>query len=370
MSAAGLTWTRRVVRLAALVWWGALASAHAQVTIVGLSGNALSTAGGPPVRISVRTELPGALVVHLLTGDGDVARSLRLPAPSAGVHELSWDGLDNAGQPVPDEAYTPRAVLVHAGGEAVHDPRLTSGGETVAGLEPAVTSDGSIAYQLSAPARVLIRVGIKGGAMVRSLSVWQPRPAGRNLQRWNGYDEEGVVDLRRERLAMLAAAFRLPDHAILTSGRPDIDYRAWRLTRGFGERPDTPTESPASQPLVRDGQRIARQHYMPRYKDREPRIEVRLSDMDGKVLQAGAPLPTLVRVAVDLHPDDRWLMQESLYEVGFFVNGEFVSEEENGYVPIGWIWNTDQLAAGRHLLTVNLTGFTGRVGAKTLAVSK
>jgi hypothetical protein len=47
-----------------------------------------------------------------------------------------------------------------------------------------------------------------------------------------------------------------------------------------------------------------------------------------------------------------------------------VSEEENGYVPIGWIWNTAGLKSGRHWLTVNLTGFTGRVGTQTLAVQK
>ena len=63
-------------------------------------------------------------------------------------------------------------------------------------------------------------------------------------------------------------------------------------------------------------------------------------------------------------------MQEQLYEVAFFVNGDFVSEEENGYVPIGWIWSTAALTPGRHLLTVNLTGFTGRVGTKTTSVQK
>jgi hypothetical protein len=47
-----------------------------------------------------------------------------------------------------------------------------------------------------------------------------------------------------------------------------------------------------------------------------------------------------VRVSVDLHPDDRWLMQEQLYEVAYFVDGDFVSEEENGYVPIAWQGST------------------------------
>jgi hypothetical protein len=80
-------------------------------------------------------------------------------------------------------------------------------------------------------------------------------------------------------------------------------------------------------------------------------------------------VPKDVRVSVDLHPDDRWLMQEQLYEVAYFVDGDFVSEEENGYVPIAWQWNTGMLPAGEHLLT-HLTGFTGRVGTRTIKISK
>jgi hypothetical protein len=167
---------------------------------------------------------------------------------------------------------------------------------------------------------------------------------------------------------MLVTALRLPEFSVITTGHEGPGYREWRLAQGFAE---TPEPGPgAIGPLVRDGQRIARQHYMPRWKDREPRITLALVGADGVPLAAGAPLPRELRVHVDLHPDDRWLMQEQLYEVAFFVDGAFVSEEENGYVPIGWIWNTESLDKGRHLLTVNLTGFSGRVGTRTIALDK
>ncbi len=338
-----------------------------QVSLQQLSATELSGISGDKVAYSIRTTQPGNLSLDVLTADGDVVRHFTLPGTTPGEQTIAWDGKDDRGQPVPDEAYCARVTLEAAGTRSLDDPCTSTGGEVIDGIRPTLGPDGDIAYTLPRPARVLIRVGIKNGAMLRSLSVWRPRPAGRNLQRWNGFDERGLVDLRNDRLAMLVTAFQLPDFTVITTGHSELDYRAWRAAQGWPERPDAPTNDTA-QPLERSGQRIARQHYMARYKDREPRIEVTLVNPAGLPLGEGAVLPENVRVSVDLHPEDRWLMQEQLYEVAFFVDGDFVSEEENGYVPIGWIWNTAGLKPGRHLLTVNLTGFTGRVGAKTIAV--
>ncbi len=367
--ALGWVTARVLLALPVLAWLALHAPAHAQVTLVRLSSQQLGSGGADRVTYTVRAEQPGTVALELLTGDGDLVRRITLSNAPAGEHELAWDGTDQRGQRVPDEAYCARAVLESTAGRAVDDPCSRTGGELLSTLQASQAPSGDIAYQLEHPARVLVRVGVKNGAMLRSLSVWQPRPAGRNLQRWNGFDESGLVDLRNDRLALLVVAFRLPDFTVITTGNAGLDYREWRLAQGWAERPD-PAPSASAQPLVRQGQRIARQHYMARYKDREPRISVAIASSDGKPVDPEAPLPDIVRVVVDLHPDDRWLLQEQLYEVAFFINGEFVAEEENGYVPIAWVWNTASLKPGRQLLTVNLTGFTGRVGTRTIAIRK
>ena len=351
-----------VLVLPALCW--------GQVQLQRMSSAELASARGERVTYTVSTTQPGTLVLELLTGDGDVVRRLVKADAGAGEHELAWDGKDERGQAVPDEAYCARALLQAAGSRALDDPCTRTGGEVLSGIQPQIAPTGDIAYTLDQPARVLIRVGVKNGAMLRSLSVWRPRPAGRNLQRWNGFDDSGLIDLRNERLALLVTAFRLPDFTVLTTGQDTLEYRGWRMSQGWPERADMPVGDATASPLERNGQRIARQHYMARYKDREPRITVNLFGRDGQPLAVGTALPDEVRISVDLHAEDRWLMQEQLYEVAFFVNGDFVSEEENGYVPIGWIWNTAALKAGRNMLTVNLTGFTGRVGTKTIILTK
>lgn len=367
-------WARRVTRplVAALMLpLGCLSisSAAAQVTMVSVSSVELSAAKAERVTYAVRTGQPGSLTLELLTGDGDLVRSLPVGNVGPGLHTAEWDGRDQRGQAVPDEAYCARAVLTTDQGRLTDDPCTRTGGEFLEKLQASMMPGGDIAYSLEHPARVMVRVGIKGGPMLRSLSVWRPRSAGRNLQRWNGFDESGLIDLRSERLALLVVAFRLPDFTVIVTGNPDVDYRAWRIAQGWPELAES-ARGAGEQPLLRNGQRIARQHYTARYKDREPRISVVVSGANGKPLEEGAALPTNARVSVDIHREDRWLMQEQLYEVAFFVNGEFVSEEENGYVPIAWIWNTASLQPGRHLLTVNLTGFAGRVGSQTLAVTK
>lgn len=341
-----------------------------QVKLLGVSAPELASSSGANVAYTVRTTYDGVLSLDILTGDGDVVRRLEKPDAKAGEHQFTWDGRDTRGQPVPDEAYCPRVALQTDSGRFEDDPCRRTGGEVISDLTPSHASTGDIAYTLESAARVLIRVGVKNGAMMRSLSVWRPRPAGRNLQRWNGFDESGRLDLRNDRLALLVTAFKLPDFSVITTGQPDLDYRMWRSSQGWPEKPDSPVDGSAATPLERNGVRVARQHYMARYKDREPRITVRLMDKKGKPLTPGRKPPDEVRVLVDLHPEDRWLMQEQLYEVAFFVNGNFVAEEENGYVPIGWLWNTAGLSRGRHLLTVNLTGFTGRVGTQTILVQK
>jgi FlgD Ig-like domain len=353
--------------LAVLLCWPVLACC--QVSLLRMSGGELDSARGDGITYTVSAAQPGALTLDILSADGDVVRSIGTPSVPAGEHTIVWDGKDGRGQPVPDEAYCARATLESAGAKAIDDPCSRTGGEVISGIQPSLSTNGDIVYTLERPGRVLIRVGVKNGAMLRSLSVWRPKPAGRNSQRWNGFDERGVVDLRTNRLALLVTAFRLPDFTVLTTGQEGLDYRKWRATQGWPEKPDTP-QGGASQPLERDGQRIARQHYMARYKDKEPRIEVKLSSRDGKPLSGVDAVPQQMNVLVDLHPEDRWLMQEQLYEVAFFVDGDFVSEEENGYVPIGWVMDTTRLASGKHLLTVNLTGFSGRVGTHTLVLEK
>ncbi len=301
--------------------------------------------------------------IDLYTADGDLVRTIKSNMfLKKGAHTLRWDGKDDQGTLVPDEVYIPvLEASTEKGKKKTIDSRKTSGGEVVENLQTRVTAGRNIAYTLPAPSRVLIRAGIKGGPMMRSLANWEPRSAGKNTQRWDGMDQSRVLNLHDEKnLTVLVTAYRLPEYAIITVGNQSITYAEYRKKRGWPQR----VVKPEDMTLIRDDVRIARQYYVSPAQTRDPRVELSFAGIKNKNSN-GFPLlrpGQAVQVKVNIHKEDRWLIDQNLYEVAFFVDHEFTSEEEQGYMPLTWLWTVNKLPPGQHIFTVNISGFDGKVG--------
>ncbi len=314
-----------------------------------------------PIPITLQDK--ATVTVRLYTADGDLVRSISgNKALKKGNQTLMWDGKDDQGNVVPDEAYVAVLKAITSNGKTFRvDPRENTGGEVVENLQVRITSDKQISYVLPASCRVLIRAGIKGGPMMRSLASWEPHSAGKNIQRWDGMDESRLLDLRNEKgLSVLVTAFQLPAFSIITIGNKGTTYADYRKKRGWPDR----VLNQENLALTRGDMRIAREYYVSPSEARDPQVQISLS---GEHKKNGKGLPVLkldqsVRVKVDVDEQDRWLLDQSLYEVAFFVDHEFVSEEEQGYLPLTWLWKVNQLKEGQHVLTVNISGFTGKVG--------
>lgn len=301
-----------------------------------------------------------------LTGpDRHPVRTLRSEgALKPGRHQLVWDGRDANGKPVPDEAWVPVLKASTNKGDVVLDPWKESGGEILTDLGTRFNQDGTITYRLPLAARVLIRAGIKGGPMLITLANWAPRPAGRNLQRWDGYDADRTSNLRGDQeLSLLVSAFRLSDHAIITRGNSSIDYLDWSRTKKL----EPFYLASEARQLERNGRRISPHYYLSRTMDRDPAVSVTFGG-DLRTSPKGVPLiEGKSPIQVDVPTEDRWLLDASLYEIAFFIDHQFVSEEEQGYLPLTWLWDPAGLEPGQHLLTVNVSGFRGQVGVKSIA---
>jgi len=307
----------------------------------------------------------GTVEVEILEPDGNVIRTLSSEKVlDMGKHALTWDGRDLTGNLVPDEVYTVRINLKDKDGKATDliEPSIGTGGELleVSNIELAETHVG---FRLPESARVLVRIGVKDGPMLRNLMRWKPRTAGKNRLAWDGFDASGVIDLRRDpNTTVLVVAYKLPEHSIVTYGNESLSYISWFESLNLTPK----TIAPEAQELTRGENRIAREYYRSLYHDREPQIALEL-------LQSGKPLETPYKidqpVVLRINADEasEWLLDESLYEVGFYVDGVFVSEEEQGYLPMSWRLNSSEYSSGEHALTVNISGFDGRVGvASTL----
>jgi len=343
----------------------AAASVNASVTIEPYKVQEFNPSAGKIFELPVKITEAGTIEVSLYTADGDLVRTISGgKKENAGIYSITWDGIDANNTVVPDEAYTPVVILTTDKTTHIYDPRKISGGEEIK-VNPQVNNEGQIVFQLEKPARILARAGVKSGPLMKSIVHWQVRNQGRNMIFWNGYDQDNLLKLvGNDQLALLVTGFELPQHAILTVGNKTLDYTIWRKKNEWlSSMPDL-----SNVTFERNGRRLSRHYYLPRSVDIKPRITLEIIDKLSKNKDGIPVVKGPVALKVDMLDEDRWAMQQSLYEVAFFVDNQFLSEEEQGYVPLTWRWNPAGLKPGIHLVTVNVSGFNGQVGVKSLQI--
>ncbi|OZS45575.1 hypothetical protein [Photobacterium sanguinicancri] len=300
------------------------------------------------------------LEVSIVSTDRDVVKTIYpLKLTQKGTLTLAWDGKDELGVVVPDEAWFPVIRYVYEGDEYTVTPMDNSGGEILQSIPIVFQSREQLNITLDQPARLLVRAGLKSGAMLKTISDWRPLVSGTHLIHWDGLDTSGVYPFTEsEDFAVMATAFALPEHAIMTWGNASIDYVQWHKLRGYSEHV---ADRRANIKQSRDGKTLSKVFFKPMYLPRDPRVTVYFDTRR----QASAN-NELAFVQVDIPKEDRGIVEKSLFEVGFFINGQFVSEEEQGYVPFVWQFNPNEYPKGDHYLTVNISGFDGQVGVATV----
>ena len=283
----------------------------------------------------------------------------------AGQHTFIWDGRDLSGKVVPDEAYFFVITAEDENGNTqTYDPTVFSGGEgndiTQANVDPDTKV---ITYRLPVMARVLIRLGVQDGPLLRTLVDWQPRVAGEITEYWNGKDQDNMIDLlNHSRFKMLITYFTLPENSVITYGNRTVDYRGYKESLG--------AKRPVKDRTVRTEVLVSPHYQLPRTVDYSPMLALSLSNVksyehgDVPILQG----KTLVKVDID-EPDKSFFVNQQ-YEITLFLDTEFYTEQEMGYVPFNWVWDLSGVSEGEHILTVNLSGFKDQIGvlSKTVKV--
>ncbi len=332
-----------------------------QVMINDYSTNKLSTTRNKNFEFSIDIKTAQTLSIDIVSADKDKVKTIfKKTKVKPGNLKLSWDGKDEKGIFVPDEAWYPAIHIYNNDKVTSIYPSDYSGGEVMDELPVTVVGAKQINLTLSKPARLLVRAGLKSGPMLRSLSSWEVKEQGLHKIYWDGLDESKVYPFTTsDDFGVMATAFQLPDHAIITYGNKQLSYSQWRLQSGFSQNL---ADSVANISAKRNGKALSKVFFKPKYLPTDPRVTAKLLNTKGDI-------PTLSGVSslkVDIPLADRGIVEKSLYEVGFFVDGVFVSEEEQGYVPFTWRFDPKQFSAGEHHLTVNISGFDGQVGIVSL----
>jgi len=320
-----------------------------------------------PIRIS-HPEKIRKLDLEIRTADNDLINTLKIAEIEKGKtsYTLSWSGRDMEGDLVPDEAYIPVIVVTDIDSHITYiDPRNNSGGEEIYEFDKRIYP-GTIEYKLPVASRMLIRSGIKNGPMLRTIIDWQPRSAGFHAERWSGLDSDKIIKIEENpEVGYLIIGYQLPTHSIITYGNTQESYREYRERQQWS----LPEALFTNQPRERGGKLIRPEIYTPILKQKSPAIEVNLFDTVRKKTVTAVEGMEELFVEIKLDPLDELYLDQERYEICFFVDNEFIAEEEQGFVPFKWRWSPGRfgITPGTHVLTINVSGYSGQVGVRNLA---
>lgn len=178
-------------------------------------------------------------------------------------------------------------------------------------------STGEVRYTLPQDAYVRLRAGIRqAGALLRHVVDWEWRPAGPHTEVWDKKDASGLID--------------------------------------FGDRDDYVVILNAKPVKAKDAL-IKAPGLIIFFPDANERTDEGLPVTNGVV-----PL----RILFD--EKDRQTMADSKYEVALYVDLGFLMEDEVGTNPFNYLLDVSQFSEGRHVLTVNVIGYTGIMGTGTI----
>jgi hypothetical protein len=315
---------------------------------------------GQSTTLSYELKKDAAVTVQVYDPDQDLVVALADEQPQkSGKVDLVWDGKDETGKVVPNEAFffTIEAET-EDGRRKVYDPTVFSGGVEQDLTEASIDREaGTILYRLPEMSRVRIRLGIGNGPLLSTLVDWEPRPAGQVTEYWDGKDRDGLVDLAgHPRFKMIISYFDLPQNSVIAYGNKGATYLEYKK----GVRRTKKEERPW---LGGDEKKRSRHFELPRAQDRSPELVMtfpqrRNPDEPGTIPE----LQGKTVVHVELDEASKRHFQDTKFEIVFFLDGEFYAEEEVGYSPYNWVWDTSQAKEGEYVLTVNLSGFQDQIG--------
>lgn len=327
---------------------------------VSISKQTFNPTRGEEVEIIFTLTQSAEVTIKIFDPDYGLVRSLITEKKSLrGINSEKWDGNDNEGIAVPNEAYFFTISAKNKEKRVTYDPTLFSGGKEIfvddASFDQA---NGFLNYILKKPSRILIRTGIKNGPLMRTIVNWKSQTKGENTVYWNGMDDSGVINITSlPGYSLLITGFEFTDNTVITYGNNRIDYIEYKTNKDSEE-----TKERSLMP--RKGITISKHYFKKRLEDRDPGITIKFPFV--KEMEEIPELRGRVIVQVDLDEADKRYFTKNQFEVIFSIDGQYFEEETNGYVPYNWVWDTTKFPDGLHYLTVNVASLTDQIGASSL----
>lgn len=346
-----------------IAWTSQAESIPLTITAVGVSRDLFEPEQGESVSIHYHLNVMGKAKVKIYDDRDLLIRTLNNPQFAQGDQAITWDGKDHQGRVVPREVYR---YTIEAesndGQQAVYDlSDLNYGRALRISTVHWDKVSGEIKYRLPSHARVNIRIGLKdGGPLLRTLVNWLPRRAGTQTERWDGLDASKVLNVsEHEKLELQVMAYGLSSNALFVGAKPAktslIDHQSWSqlVYRNHKRRPLKMRD-------YRQQGSLQRKDFL---------LSMEIQDFSDAPTKDGFPVisgisPILLNVDTN---QQMWALNRR-FEMVVYVDGLFNYENETGFLPSTYDWDTSRLTNGVHYLTANLLGYEGNMGMSTLKV--
>ena len=220
---------RRIVLplLSAALFVSAAASETA-IRSVAADHHSLNVAAGETLLLTIDFAKRGVASVIVVDRDGYPVRTLAKEQTVNGHLSLGWDGRDDGGEVVADEAYSFKIDWRGSGTGDTYFPANTPAAIAAVTARSYDRRTGTLVYTLSRPSRVHIQAGTQTadpktkalvGAVMKTVVNREPRTGGTIAEHWSGYDESGAIFLPDlPEFVVAIAASPLPENAVITFG--------------------------------------------------------------------------------------------------------------------------------------------------------
>lgn len=333
---------------------------------VAIEPESLNVGSGDSARISFYLSETAAVILYIVDPDGwPIKTLLNGETVPAGRSVIQWNGTDDKGVMVPNEAYSVYIEAILGDERVRYNPGAESGG--MSALVYPEIEQGSlpirIRFELTEPLRVRVRVGIDRGPLLATPLDWQPLSVGAHEITWAGTSPHGALTPDLNQLKVLVDAYTLPRLVILTTGGAK-DYAAYKYSRA--------QESGAWHELLQLGigfegrARTLGSHdhaSRTRIVDQQPSFAITATSALNKASNR--------ELAVTITVDEltAWVLPQSRFEVKLYINNELIIEEEQGIAPYTFTVPWNDRWGDDPLVTVNVATLNDQVGTMSRRMS-
>jgi flagellar hook assembly protein FlgD len=187
----------------------------------------------------------GRTTVLIVDRDGYLVRTLAADAAvKAGPSDWLWDGRNDSGTVVPDEAYSVKIDWRSGSKRATYFPANAPAAMQSIPIRYYDRRSGTLLYVLPQPSRVHVQSGsavvgkktnVAEGPVLKTIVNREPRAAGSIAEHWNGYDASGTIYVPDvPNFVISVAATSLPENSIITIGNKTSSFVGQSAARKTG----------------------------------------------------------------------------------------------------------------------------------------